>query len=297
MTIRAVGKRFGRRDVLRDVSFALSPGEVVGLVGHNGAGKSTLFRIVAGLLEPDAGGIEFSPTGARIGFLPERPAIYPELTPREFVAHFAELAGHDPGEASRRAEAHLDEVGLTEYKNTVMKRFSKGMMQRASLARALVGEPAILLLDEPESGLDPIARRDLREIVDARVSRGMGAILASHDLKTVQSTCDRVLILRNGSIVRAVDALDRRATGQTFALQVPEAQAERAARFAASLAMVAEVRRRNGVMTVGLRNNGTPDALLAAMVGAGISILFFGPASVDLEGEYAKHAGDLAEVG
>jgi ABC-2 type transport system ATP-binding protein len=190
-----VTRRFGRRVVLEPTDLAVEPGEVVALGGPNGAGKSTLLSILAGALRPSGGSVS---AGPQVGWMPQRPALYGRLTPRENLELFARLAGlADPQAAVARA---LSEVGLAVEERRAVE-LSVGTQQRLNLAIGLLGEPSVLLLDEPTASLDVRQRRRLWELV-ARVREGGGGVLfATHNLDEARRVADRLLVLEEGRLV------------------------------------------------------------------------------------------------
>lgn len=193
---------------LDSLSLTIAPGEVFGFLGPNGAGKTTTLKILMRLIFPSEGraqilGCDISDRAmhARIGYLPERPYFYDYLTPREFLEYCAELFGFDRTTRRRRAEELLAIVRLEEKSwDKQMRRLSKGMLQRVGLAQALVNNPEVLFLDEPMSGLDPIGRREVRDLIAAQRARGATVFFSSHILSDIEVLCDRAAILRGGKL-------------------------------------------------------------------------------------------------
>jgi ABC-type multidrug transport system ATPase subunit len=201
VTIDAVDRSFGDLLVLEDVSFALPPGAAVCLVGPNGSGKSTLLRIVAGLLDPSAGSVSLHAEAARpVGYLAQRPAYRPQFTVRETLTFYASLLDIDdrPGEV---ADSALGAAGLAPVADRRVGALSGGMVRLLGIAQATIGDPPVLVLDEPSSGLDPTMTQRVRETVDELAAGGRGILLATHDLGTVERVADRVLVLDQGGIV------------------------------------------------------------------------------------------------
>ena len=201
-----------KREILRGVSFEVRRGEIFGFLGPNGAGKTTTIKAITELIYPDSGEITIGSlphdsleAKRKIGFMPENPYFYNHLTGIEFLRFYAELLGldDDAQEADARIEGLLAAVGLGRQAARKMRTFSKGMLQRVALAQALLGEPELLILDEPLSGLDPIGRRDVRDIILAQREKGTTVFFSSHIIPDVETICDRVAILIDGS-VRAV---------------------------------------------------------------------------------------------
>jgi ABC-2 type transport system ATP-binding protein len=193
---------------VRDVSFEVRRGEIFGFLGPNGAGKTTTIKTITGLMAPTGGTIEIfgvrAPAPdvmARVGFLPENPYVYPYLTPREFVTLCGRLSGLSGTRLRENAVRVIDRVGIGYAIDRAARTLSKGMLQRAALAAAIVHDPELLILDEPMSGLDPVGRKEVRDIVVEEKNRGRTVFFSSHILSDVEMLCDRVCILRRGEVV------------------------------------------------------------------------------------------------
>jgi len=199
LSARQVARRFGRRVVLEPIDLDLAEGEVVALGGPNGAGKSTLIAILAGALAPSGGDVAAAePT--RVGWMPQQPALYRRLTPRENLELFACLADlGDPDAAVGRA---LEAVGLAEEERRAAE-LSVGNVQRLNLAIGLLGEPDVLLLDEPTASLDVAQRQRLWRLVDGLRAAGGAVLFATHSLDEARRTADRLLVLQDGRAVYA----------------------------------------------------------------------------------------------
>lgn len=207
--ITNVSQRYGRMTVLENLNLHLEEGEVLGLFGHNGAGKTTSMKLVLGLLNPSEGqvrvlGRQPNDSGVRrqLGYLPENVTFYPQLSGRETLRHFARLKRAP----TVQVDALLEQVGLTHAATRRVKTYSKGMRQRLGLAQALLGEPRLLLLDEPTVGLDPMATQDLYTLIDLLRQKGTSIILCSHVLPGVEAHIGRAAILANGRL-QAVGSL------------------------------------------------------------------------------------------
>jgi ABC-2 type transport system ATP-binding protein len=193
---------------VKDVSFQVERGDIFGFLGPNGAGKTTTIKILTGLIRPTAGRAElFGETVpsrralARIGFLPENPYVYPYLTPNEFVQLCGRLSGLSGRAARDRTKQVLEQVGVAYAADRAVRRLSKGMLQRTGLAAALVADPELLILDEPMSGLDPVGRKEVRDLIVDERRRGRTIFFSTHILNDVETLCDRVAILRKGEVV------------------------------------------------------------------------------------------------
>jgi len=221
--------------VLKGVDLSIERGEVYGFLGHNGAGKSTTMKIILGLLRPEQGGVVlFGEPGtgprnrARIGYLGEEVGLYPNLNATETLLLAGELF-RIPKEIARvRAAALIEQVGLKHAGDRRTRHYSKGMRQRLGLASALVNDPELLILDEPYSGLDPIGRRQLRELILKLKSQGKTIMMSSHIVPDVEAVCDRVGILADGVIARVLDLKAiRRESGGEVEVGIAGAEAQR----------------------------------------------------------------------
>jgi ABC-2 type transport system ATP-binding protein len=195
-------------EAVQGISLEVQRGEIVGFLGPNGAGKTTTIKMLTGLIAPTRGTMEIlgvvAPNPdvmARVGFLSESPYIYPYLTPREFVTLCARLSGLS-GSRLRDGVAHvIERVGVTYAIDRAARTLSKGMQQRVALAAALVHDPELLILDEPMSGLDPVGRKEVRDLIVEEKAQGRTVFFSSHILSDVEMLCDRVCILRKGRIM------------------------------------------------------------------------------------------------
>jgi ABC-2 type transport system ATP-binding protein len=190
------------------LTFQVSPGEVFGFLGPNGAGKTTTLKVLMQLVFPTAGRAEVlgRPVGdtearRRIGYLPENPYFYDHLTAEELLRYFGRLFGLDRATRRRRAGELLDEVGLGAERRMALRRYSKGMLQRVGLAQALLNRPEVVFLDEPMSGLDPIGRRMVRDLILRLRDGGTTVFFSSHILSDAEALCSRVAILAAGRLV------------------------------------------------------------------------------------------------
>jgi ABC-2 type transport system ATP-binding protein len=192
---------------LEGLTFEIQKGEIFGLVGPNGAGKSTAIKLLVGLIRPTSGtgSIDGHPIGSpesrrRLGFLPENPALYDFLTADEYLALVGALFRLGKKAARARGAQLLELVGLAHVAGLSIRKFSKGMVQRLGLAQALMGDPAVVILDEPMSGLDPIGRKDVRDIIFRLRDEGRTVFFSTHILPDVEAICDRVALLSKGHL-------------------------------------------------------------------------------------------------
>lgn len=209
------------------ISLNVTGGQIFGFLGGNGAGKTTTIKILMGLLYPTAGsakvlGKSISDVSMHqdIGYSPENPYFYDYLTPRELLTYFAEVFDMPSSLAKSRTEELLTKVGLNEKDwDKQLRKFSKGMLQRVGLAQSLINDPKVVFLDEPMSGLDPIGRREIREMIAEMRGQGKTVFMSTHILSDVEALCDEVAILRRGKLAatgRLDDLLESHAGNQVF---------------------------------------------------------------------------------
>jgi ABC-2 type transport system ATP-binding protein len=211
------------RVALRPLSLTVEDGEVFGFLGPNGAGKTTTLKLLMGLVFPTGGSarirgmaIDDPRVKAQIGFLPEQPYFYDYLTAKELLEYYAQLSGVPPKDRTRRVEAMLARVGLADAARVQLRKFSKGMLQRVGLAQAIVHDPELVFLDEPMSGLDPMGRREVRELIQQLQGEGKTIFFSTHILADAEALCDRVAVIHQGELrgVGAVAELTSRVHGQ-----------------------------------------------------------------------------------
>lgn len=193
-----IHKSFGRQQVLRDITLEIPSGQVLGLLGPNGAGKSTLMKILIGLWKPDSGNVE---APSNIGYLPENNPLYEDMYVVEYLLFMARITMRDASakEQADRVETLIERVGLTPERHKHIRELSKGYRQRVGLAQALIGDPDLLILDEPTTGLDPNQLVDIRNLI-RQVGRDRTVILSTHIMQEVREMCDRVVVLSKGTI-------------------------------------------------------------------------------------------------
>ena len=206
--IDGVSRAFGSVKAVDGLSLALAPGEIVGFLGTNGAGKTTTIKMITGLLRPDAGEVSVfggDPSDpavrARIGYMPEVATYYPYLNARELLAFYGGICGLDAKSVRERTDSLLESVGLADAAKRPLRTYSKGMLQRAGIAQALLNDPDLLVLDEPFTGLDPLARIHFRELLRSLREKGKAVFFSSHELGETELLCDRVAIMKKGRCV------------------------------------------------------------------------------------------------
>jgi ABC-2 type transport system ATP-binding protein len=209
LRIRGLSKSFDKPAV-RSLDLTIGAGEFYGLLGPNGAGKTTTLRMIAGLLQPDAGSVEVcgidalaDPRAAKriIAWLPDEPMLYDKLTALEYLSFVAGLWGMDPAESARLAQALLERLDLWAQRNDPCETFSRGMKQKAALAGALIHGPRLLLLDEPLTGLDAAIARQVKDLLLERARAGCTVILSTHILDVAERLVDRIGIIDAGALV------------------------------------------------------------------------------------------------
>jgi ABC-2 type transport system ATP-binding protein len=211
------GKRPKR--ALHPLDLTVGDGEILGFLGPNGAGKTTTLKMLMGLVFPTGGtarilGMELDDPRmkAQIGFLPEQPYFYDYLTARELLRYYGQLSGVDAKQLTGRVDAALERAGLRDAANLQLRKFSKGMLQRAGIAQAILHQPKVVFFDEPMSGLDPMGRREVRNLIEELKSEGKTVFFSTHILADAEALCDRVAIIHQGQL-RGVGAVEELTAG------------------------------------------------------------------------------------
>ncbi len=277
---------------LDGLTLAVERGEIFGFLGANGAGKSTTMKLLMRLIYPTTGRAAISGRDiddvsmhARIGYLPEHPYFYDYLTARELLEYCAELFGYTRRDCRQRAEDLLALVRLDEASwDKQLRKFSKGMLQRVGLAQALVNDPEIVFLDEPMSGLDPVGRREIRDLIASLRQRGTTVFLCSHILADIEVLCDRAAILQKGRLAHAgrLEDLRRRAGTRAMELIISNVNADRL-RTALRTVASAQVTQTPGGARVEVPSEQEVDAALAGLRAAGARLVSVQPVGNPLE--------------
>ena len=307
ITAENLTKVYGKRMALDHVSFEVPEGEIFGFVGPNGAGKTTTLRILAGLLEPTGGhasigGVDVAKqpdlVHSRLGYMPDFFGVYDQLTVSEYLDFYA-ACYRQPKERRVKVVAQLlDLIGLTERREQLVDTLSRGLKQRLCLARALVHDPVVLLLDEPASGLDPRARVDMREILKELRRMGKTIIISSHILPELTELCTMVGIIDQGRM-RATgpvqDVIRQLTSGRRLRISVL-GQKEEAAALLKPLAMIHAVTMVNGALEAEYEGDeATAAAILQALTAAGIKVSAFSNLEGGLEDAFMKATGEDAQ--
>ena len=203
-----VSRSFGQLKAVDNLTLSLGRSEVTGFLGTNGAGKTTTIKMLIGLIRPTAGTVRLfggdptvASTRARIGYMPEMAYYYPYLNVRELLAFYGGVCGMDKQTVRARTDKLLEAVELVESAKRPLKTYSKGMLQRAGIAQALLNDPDLLILDEPFTGLDPLARIHFRELLKKLRDQGKSIFFSSHELGETELLCDNVAIMKNGRCI------------------------------------------------------------------------------------------------
>ena len=222
LALRGITKSYGGRRVLDAVSFDVAPGRLTGFVGGNGAGKTTTMRIALGVLAADGGTVDLdgrpitTDDRRHFGYMPEERGLYPKMKIGEHIAYLARLHGYSKADATANATALLEQLGLGERLNDNVETLSLGNQQRAQIAAALVHDPEVLILDEPFSGLDPLAVDVVAGVLQSRAAAGAAVLFSSHQLDVVERLCDDLVIIAAGTIRAAGSREGLRARHETL---------------------------------------------------------------------------------
>ncbi|MCE7939203.1 sodium ABC transporter [bacterium] len=278
-----VVKAFGPARAVDDVTFAVGPGEIFGLLGPNGAGKTTTIRLILDLYRPDSGTIAVlggamdDAARDRIGYMPEERGLYRDVTVERCLTYLGTLKGLSPAESRRRVLEHLEQLGLAEHRHKKVKDLSKGMQQKAQLVATLVHRPALVIVDEPFSGLDPVNAQTVKEWLRALSRQGTTIIMSSHQMQTVSELCDRILLINRGRGVLYGPVADIRRRFGRAAVRL---------RLAGDLPptpCIAAAEREHGTWTLTLAPGATPDRLLGELAALDAGIEYFEVALPTLE--------------
>jgi ABC-2 type transport system ATP-binding protein len=291
----ALRKEFGTHVAVADLWLQVPRGEVFGFLGPNGAGKTTSIKMLLGLVAPTSGDARLlgAPLGnravrARIGFLPEHFRFHDCLTARELLRLHGRLQGMWGGALERRIDALLARVDLSDTQHLYLRQFSKGMLQRAGLAQALIAHPELIFLDEPTSGLDPLGRVLVRELIEELRDGGTTVFLNSHLLGEVEATCDRVIFLKQGGVVREMSLTEpeQLVSAELRIDRLDGATLEGLQRFGR------DVRLSGGTVTLRVASEDVMPDIARWLVGQGIAIHALGTRRKSLEEWFIEVMGE-----
>ncbi len=282
-------------EAVRGISFDVRRGEIFGFLGPNGAGKTTTLKTLLGLIYPSSGDVRLfgkpvtDPSArASVGYLPESPYLYQYLSARECVDLCARLGGVPRQHRERQVEALLIRVGLANRMDIPVRKLSKGMLQRVGLAQALAGSPELLILDEPMSGLDPIGRKEVRDLILEERRCGRTVMFSSHILSDVEMLCDRVAIVRNGKLA-AYGPMDDLLRREVRAVEIEVATCSDALTTElTAIGATMTALREHTVVTV--RGEGDVSAVLAAVLRVGARVVSVTPRRETLEELFFRNA-------
>lgn len=275
---------------LKSLYLCIEEGEIFGFLGPNGAGKTTTLKLLTGLVSPTSGAAKIlgrdigDPlTKTQIGFLPEQPYFYDYLTARELLEYYAQLSGVDAKVRSGKVQQVLSRVGLSDTANLQLRKFSKGMLQRAGIAQAIVHEPKILFFDEPMSGLDPMGRRAVRDLMEELKQEGKTVFFSTHILSDAETLCDRVAVIHQGELkgVGAVADLTSTVEGKVEV-------AWQGSAIPASLKALGVQCRLAGDIVRALVPEHNQDAVIDALRQEGLRIISLTPVRTSLEEYYLR---------
>lgn len=265
--VRNVCKRFGKQQVVDDVSFEVVRGEIFGLLGPNGAGKTTTIRMILDIFKPDSGTISIlggpmtEDKKDRIGYLPEERGLYQDISLERGLVYLATLKGLSASEAQKRIQTWLERFDLADHKNKRIKELSKGMQQKAQLIATLVHEPELIIIDEPFSALDPVNTQMVKDLLREQRDAGKAIVMCTHQMHQVEELADRLVLINRGQSVLygSLDEVRRRYAGQDVIVRA-------LAPLPASLPGVDRVERENGQYRLHLTSGTTVHDLLRCLV-------------------------------
>jgi ABC-2 type transport system ATP-binding protein len=271
------------------LTLAIEQGETFGFLGPNGAGKTTTLKLLMQLIFPTSGRAEIlgRPVGdvevkRRIGYLPESPYFYDYLTAEELLTYFASLLGYDRTERRKRVSALLDEVGIGGERRLQLRKFSKGMLQRVGIAQAILNDPEVVFLDEPMSGLDPLGRREVRNLILKLRDRGCTVFFSSHVLADAEALCSRVAILAAGRLVASGTMAEITAFHvRGWELVVANLTPDSLGRHAGRIQRVTRIAERRYALDLPL--DPAPDRLLRDLIAEEASLISLNPVRETLE--------------
>lgn len=301
LEVRDLRKSFSDTEILHGISFSVSSGSALGLLGRNGAGKTTTIRILMDVFKANSGqitmdGKPFQPRDYRIGYLPEERGLYPKKKVAEQIIYLATLRGLTPKEAKENTKRWLKRLGITEFENRKLDTLSKGNQQKVQLAQTLVCNPDIIILDEPFSGLDPVNSQILKDVVQEQIAQNKLVIFSSHQMNYVEEFCEEIAIINHGDIALSGNLKDiKREYGKNrLVLSAGNYSLEELKRFCADqLSDIVHVRHvKKTFLVLELLNQATKSDLLTRLLKTNIDIEQFGIYEPTLTDIFVLKAGD-----
>jgi ABC-2 type transport system ATP-binding protein len=284
---------------LDSLTLEISSGEVFGFLGPNGAGKTTTLKLLMQLIFPTSGRAEIlgRPVGdistrRRIGYLPENPSFYDYLTAEELLGYFGDLFGYSGADRRQRVSALLDRVGIGAERRLQLRKFSKGMLQRVGIAQALLNDPEVIFLDEPMSGLDPLGRRDVRQLILELRDQGRTVFFSSHILADAEALCRRVAVVAGGRLAASgtlADILAFQVHG--WELVMSGVSPDMVSRLKPAVRRATEISAGRYAFELSLEQ--PPDRILAELTAAGASLVSLNPVRDTLEDFFMKRVAEM----
>jgi ABC-2 type transport system ATP-binding protein len=288
LEVRDIVKAFDGRVVVNRVSFEVQPGEIFALLGPNGAGKTTLIRMITDILKPDSGTIRLDghavggDSRERVAYLPEERGLYRRVSPLDVLVYYGQLKGLAARAARAAALALLERMELAEWATRQVQALSKGMQQKVQFCTALIGEPRLLILDEPFTGLDPINTQLFEEILAERRAAGATVLLSTHQMDKVEQLCDRALMINHGHMVLYGPVRELRARYADHAVML------RCEDRPDAVPGVRAAEPVDGAWKLMLEPGANPQDVLRELVAAGVPVVAFAPADPPLEDVFVK---------
>jgi ABC-2 type transport system ATP-binding protein len=278
-----VAKSFGKNQAVRDVSFAVKPGEIFGLLGPNGAGKTTTIRMLLDIFKPDKG--EIAVLGGeiteekknRIGYMPEERGMYQDIPLERCLVYFGRLKGLPTQEINQRLEGWLDKFDLSAHRRKKVKELSKGMQQKAQIIATLLHEPELIIIDEPFTALDPVNTQMIKDLLLSERDKGRTILMSTHQMHQVEEMCDRILLVNKGRDVLYGKLNDIRGQYASHAVYV------RSPQVIPPVSGVLTREQDNGALLLRLDDETTPQDVLMNLVSQGVQLEQFEIAAPDLD--------------
>ncbi len=289
-------KSFDTVQAVRDVSFTVKPGEILGMLGPNGAGKTTTIRMVLGIFKPDRGTVRVfggeitTEKQLRIGYMPEERGLYQDERLDQVLLYLARLKGLSRREARRRLTDWLERFDLAAHARKKVRELSKGMQQKAQLIATLLHQPELIVVDEPFAGLDPVNTQLVKDLLRELRAQGVSIVLSTHQMYHAEHLCDRILLIDHGRVMLYDDlpAIRRRFSGHAVLVDSPDA-------LPADLPGVEGREPHNGLWRLSLAPDTTPQAVLQALLARGVTVQHFQVAVPPLEEIFIQVVQQRAE--